>query len=265
MKAAPEKLTSRDICDALHRRYNKPSQGRDGEQYICIEEARAGAGFNGNSGRCDLLAINTWQSRGMELIGHEIKVSLSDWRAELAQQDKAERFARYCRRWYVAVPAELAAKIKDEVPPVWGLLSVSAKGRCTEVIAAPRRDPEPVPDWWWIGWMAQIDRQHKRGAAAAAERLFAAERENLRAQVERTVATKQRGAKERHDKLMENVAAFKEATGIDLQYVYRFDLDELAKAWSLVRSGFKAEVLARQLRKAAEALDAVSEEVSAAS
>lgn len=155
-------LTAGDICAALHRRYSRTSQGRPGEQYVCIEEARAGAGFDGNQGRCDFLAINTWPSRGLELVGHEIKISISDWHSELTHPEKAERFARHCHHWFLVVPATLAARIVREVPPAWGLIVVSATGKLTTVRTGEPREPEPVPAWWWVGWLAQIDRQHKR-------------------------------------------------------------------------------------------------------
>lgn len=249
-----EKITSGDVCVALHRRYNKPSQGREGEQYVCLEEARAGAGFKGGDGRCDFLAINTWPSRGMELIGHEVKVSVADWKAELAQPAKAERFAKFCRRWYVAVPAELAAKIKHEVPPTWGLLSVSVKGAIREVIPAPPREPEAVLSWWWVGWLAQIDRQHKRGNAQIVERMMAEERGKLREQVESDLEYRRRHANDANAKLKENVEAFRAATGIDLRHTWPHDIERLASAWRLLRSGFDAENIARMLRKAADSL-----------
>lgn len=255
--AADSKMTAVDICDALERRYNKRSQGRDGEQYICLREARAGAGFDGNRGRCDFLAINTWPSRGMELIGHEVKVSMSDWKAELAKADKAERFARFCRRWYVAVPAELAAKIKHEVPPTWGLLSVSDKGACREVVPGMSCDPEVIPAWWWVGWIAQIDRQHKRAITRVVELRMAEERGQLREQVERDIEYRRKSAEEGIAKLRQNAAALKEATGVDLQHMWQHDITRLAKAWAMARTQFDTDNLARILRQAAESLDAL--------
>lgn len=250
-----EKVNAEAVCAALHRRYNKPSQGREGEQYVCIEEARSGAGFNGNDGRCDFLAINTWQSRGMELIGHEVKVSMSDWKAELAKPEKAERFAKFCRRWYVAVPNDLATKIKHEVPPMWGLLSVSVKGTVREVIAAPARDPEAVPGWWWVGWLAQIDRQHKRGTARTVELRMAEERGKLREQVEADIEYRRRHANDYDAKLKTNAEALRKATGIDLRHVWPDNIDRLGKLWDLTKRSFDIDGLATALRRSADSLD----------
>lgn len=253
-------LTARDIREALHARYNRPSQGREGEQWICLEEARAGAGFDGNQGQCDFLAINTWRSRGMELIGHEIKVSMSDWRAELANPAKADLFARYCRRWYLVAPSALAGRIRDEVPPAWGLLSVASTGRITETRRAPAvSKPEPVPDWWWVGWLAQIDRQHKRRLPALIEQGTAAERERLEARIRAEHDASSRFQAEVDEKLRRNAQRLKAATGIDLDHAWAHDFEKLRRAWAMARQAPNLELLADQLRRTADRLDAMNE------
>lgn len=250
-------LTARDVKDALHRRYDKPSQGRPGEQYVCIEEARSGAGFQGNSGQCDFLAINTWRSRGMELIGHEVKVSMSDWKSELAKPEKADRFAIYCRRWYVAVPSPLAKEIKHEVPPTWGLLSVSASGRVTETVKPKvREEPDDVPAWWWIGWLAQIDRQHKRRLPQLIREGMDGERERMREEIERSVARNYEYRAEQAADALANADEIKKATGIDVRYANRHDLLRLGEAWSLLGELPNLRGLVHNLRRAADALEA---------
>lgn len=248
-------MTAEDIKAALHRRYNKPSQGRPGEQFVCIEEARSGAGFDGNAGQCDFLAINTWKSRGVELIGHEVKVSMSDWKAELARPEKAERFARFCRRWYVAVPSSLTKEIKHEVPPAWGLMSVSESGNVREVIKPQSRKPEDVPTWWWVGWLAQIDRQFKRRLPSLISEGMADERTAIEQRIQATEAQRRRYQDESHARLAENVKRFKEATGIDIEHTWGHDFDRLPQAWRLVQSAPKLDVLVKHLHAAADALD----------
>lgn len=251
-----------EVKQALHRRYNKPSQGRDGEQWVCIEEARSGAGFDGNKGQCDFLAVNTWRSRGLELIGHEVKVSMSDWKSELASPEKAERFARFCRRWYVVVPSELASKIQDEVPPAWGLLSMSAAGRLTERQKAAKREPvDPVPAWWWVGWLAQIDRQHKRSLPSRVESLVAEERRRMRedrdASISRTVELRVAGLRTQLEKRDANIAALREM-GLDLDRMPEYQMQHLAEVWTAARGGVKLTALGVQLRKAIELVDVLT-------
>lgn len=249
--------TSAEIKEALRRRYC----GADltGTQYVCLEEARSGAGFDGNVGQCDFLAINTFKGRGMELIGHEIKVSMADWKKELASPEKAELFARYCRRWFVAVPSALAAKIKDEVPAAWGLLSLSDKGRLTEIRKAPaRKDAVEPPAWWWIGWMAQVDRQVKKLIPSMVNAAMIAERERIENTIEQRVKSALTHDERRIGELRENVATFKEVTGIDIAGLWNSRVDRLRQAWALVESGYDVDQLVRTLRSTADALDVLA-------
>lgn len=245
-------MTARDIKNALHQRYEQSSQGKPGERYICLEEARAGAGFDGGRGQCDFLAINTWQSRGMELIGHEVKVSMSDWKAELAQPEKAERFARFCRRWYIAVPADLAKKIRHEVPPAWGLLSVSDSGAVREVVRPQVRTAvEDVPSWWWVGWLAQIDRQHKRRLPQMVMEGMAAERADLEARVTSDVERRQAYATEALREKARQLDRLSESCGVDLSRAW-FNEKDLRVALRVAKH--LPPGLPMMLRNASEAL-----------
>lgn len=260
--AAAATPTARDVRAALHQRYNRPSQGREGEQWICLEEARSGAGFDGNQGQCDFLAINTWRSRGMELIGHEIKVSMADWRTELANPAKADLFARYCRRWFLVAPAGLAARIKDEVPPAWGLLSVATTGRITQARPAPaQKRPEPVPEWWWVGWLAQIDRQHKRRLPDLITQGMAREREDLEQRIQAEVNRNRRYQDEAAEKMSDNARRLKAATGIDLAHAWAHDFEKLRRAWAMARNAPALSPLIGQLRRTADALHAMDDQI----
>ena len=248
--------TAREVKDALHARYNKRSQGRDGERYVCIEEARSGAGFQGNDGQCDFLAINTWRSRGMELIGHEVKVSMSDWKAELEQPHKAERFARFCCRWYVAMPSDLASAVKHEVPPAWGLLSVSESGRVTETVKPAAREPLDVPAWWWVGWLAQIDRQYKRRLPDLIRKGMGDERERMREEIKQYAERDVERRTAELELVKANLDEVRNATGIDLRYSRPHDLSRLRDAWTLLRELPNLDGLAHNLRRAADAIEA---------
>lgn len=252
-------LTAKDVRTALDKRYGQTSQGRDGEAWIRLHEARAGAGFDGNTGQCDYLAINTWASRGLQIIGHEIKVSMSDWRAELGNPAKADRFARYCRRWWVAAPSDLATKIRPELPPTWGLLAVSDKLTCREIVAAPSRTPEPVPEWWWIGWLAQVDRRHTRAAADDLTSRVNAEVEKLRPSIERAAV---RGIERTRTELRdinERIRLFAVATGIDVRHAWGSDVERLGQVYAAVKRSQDFGAVANQLRRALEALDMLTE------
>lgn len=250
-------MKAHEITDALDRRYGQVPDGkrRNTEQWVAIREARSGAGFDGNRRQCDYLAINTWQGQGLQLIGHEIKVSAADWRRELEQPEKAEDFARFCRRWWIVMPSKLARECKPEVPPAWGLMSVSDKGRVTEVVKAPARDPEPVPVWWWIGWLAQVDRRDRRATDRHVEKLISERLEEQRERMEKSINRSTLYSKESHDRLVEQVRKFRDATGIDIQHSWLDEWRQLSDLWHIVRTAPRFDVLVKHLRTAADGLE----------
>jgi hypothetical protein len=253
------KMTARDVREALEARYEKGSQGKPNEKWILLHEARAGAGFGGNDGSCDLIAINTWPSQGLQIIGHEIKVSYSDWQNELTNEGKAERFAMHCHRWWVVAPAELAKRIQHELPGPWGLISVLDSGKTREVVTAPRREPKPLPTWWWIAWMAQLDRKEKRELSTRVERQI---RERVEAEVKRATPRQSVDTMTAQDVLdLQNLRAWKERVdeferefGINIHKPWGADYKRLGTLWKS-RLAPQSPLVARQLRELAAALE----------
>jgi hypothetical protein len=246
--------TALGCIEALDRRYAQGQPGTAGEQWITLREARSGAGLQGNNRQCDFLAINTWHSKGLQVIGHEIKVSRADWRKELEQPEKAESFARYCRRWFVVAPYKLASQIQHEVPPAWGLLGVQPN-RTVELIPAPARQPEQIPDSWWIGWMAQLDRKEKRDNQARVQREVSAAVDQARRQWEAREGRGQVRADEAAVALREKVTEFTSRTGIDINRAWAPHADKMGMLWKLAQHPLALEKLATTLRSAADDLD----------
>jgi hypothetical protein len=156
------KYTERDMLDALARRYTQRSQGSN-DRWIRAEHVRNGVGFYGYNeatGRCndwaglrtaDFIAIDTYESKGLEVHGHEVKVSRSDWLHELADPTKAEAFRQYCNRWWLVVPDASIVR-PGELPAGGGLLAL--RGEVLHAVhRAPVRDPKPIPKPIWISLM----------------------------------------------------------------------------------------------------------------
>lgn len=129
-------VTSAENIRALLRRKFPP------DQYAMVAEVRDAAGFSANRS-CDVLVMGLWPSRGLELYGIEIKVSRSDWLRELKDAAKAEAFARYCDRWFVAAGSRDIVKA-GELPDAWGLIVPSRQG-VTFSKPAAKLQPEPIP------------------------------------------------------------------------------------------------------------------------
>lgn len=126
-----------NIDDALRKRYPE-------DAYALFFEMRNGTGYQRRTVRtADALVVGLWPSRGLDLIGIEIKASRSDWLRELADPAKAEEgLFPYCDQWYLAVADEKIVQA-GELPKTWGLLA--PKG-CKLVcrVEAPTLAPKPM-------------------------------------------------------------------------------------------------------------------------
>lgn len=128
-------MNALEVKEALHKRWPD-------DQYLHIEEAPEDAMRMGR--KIDVLILSQWASRGHELDAVEVKVSASDWKRELKQAHKADFWWEHTHRFWVAVPAEIVDKVKDDLPPTWGLLSVRPTAT-TVVVQAPKHDAKPLP------------------------------------------------------------------------------------------------------------------------
>lgn len=125
--------TSSDLMAALAKRYPVG-------QFALLEQVANGTGSRANRW-CDAIAMSLWPSRGLDLIGFELKVYRGDWLRELRQPEKAEAIAPYCDRWFVVAPAGLI--LPGEVPSTWGLLELKG-GKLHVTKDAPSLDPKPM-------------------------------------------------------------------------------------------------------------------------
>lgn len=123
------------LLTALMGHYRRPDRDRDGE--LLMTEVTA----PGSTRRCDLLRMST--RHGQEGIDvHELKVSRSDWRRELADPDKAGAWLPYCSRMWVVAPPGLIRP--DELPTGWGLMeppTASRRRKFRVVVPAATRVP----------------------------------------------------------------------------------------------------------------------------
>jgi hypothetical protein len=136
-------------------------------------------------------------------MGVEIKVSKSDWRKELANGEKADDIAKYCRFWYVAAPRDVVPVA--EVPPNWGLIECPKPGTC-EVVKAPVELTPQQPDMLLV---ASILRK-------ASSVMVPADDVARRVQEAREMSHVRCVPKNQYDNLRESVDAFEEASGLRL-------------------------------------------------
>lgn len=106
---------------------------------VVLSEVRNGTGLERRVRTADMMIVSTWPSRGLYCEGVEVKVSRSDLQSELANPKKADDLAKYCRRWWLAIPDDM--KLEGlMVPETWGIITVDEKGKasaCGGQILAP--------------------------------------------------------------------------------------------------------------------------------
>lgn len=127
-------MKASEVVAALHGRWPD-------DKYMKILEAPEGASRQGR--KIDMLAVSLWRSRGYQVDAVEVKVSVSDARREFKEPEKADFWWRHSDRFWIAAPADVAGKIRDDVPAGWGLLAVNESS--TRVVdAAVKHDREPL-------------------------------------------------------------------------------------------------------------------------
>jgi hypothetical protein len=138
-------MTEAEMVMLLRRRYGRVYTGNGGNpKYVHAAQVRDRL-FDGRS--CDFLAMDCSDMRGNELHGHEVKVTRSDWRRELAQPWKCEAFLPYVDYWWLVV-SERAIVADGELPDNWGLMAPARNGRGLQVHVPARRlacNPLPRP------------------------------------------------------------------------------------------------------------------------
>ena len=148
----PIKWTEARMLDLIRERYSKTAG--NGPRYVVSSHVRNQCGFGGYGDdrlrTVDALAVDLWPSSGHLIHGFEVKVSRSDWLAELKDPEKAEAFKPYCDHWWLVAPAQV---VRDDLPRGWGLLSPDRNGALRVKKRAPRLIRQPMPFGMTAAWL----------------------------------------------------------------------------------------------------------------
>jgi hypothetical protein len=113
-------MTAEVLLSRLRRHYIEPSRRLPGG--IFVPEVGMNGGY-GAGRRCDAVYVGFTTTSGRQLIGHEVKVSRSDWVSELGRKTgKADAWADQCHQWWLVV-SDPAIVRDGELPEGWGLMS----------------------------------------------------------------------------------------------------------------------------------------------
>jgi hypothetical protein len=224
----------------------------------------------------DAIALSCWPSRGIYLIGFEVKVDRYDWVRELTNPEKAQEIQKWCTYFYLAAPPGVINP--DEVPKTWGLYVIEGKKKATLVKDAPKRKPKPFTPEFVASLLrnasGQIDAAREEGRDAAREAarsdydVDAVEKlrdELADAKLELSRVTSQLEHKTTdYDNLVKGIREFEAEAGLPDHSITAH------RPWGRESCGaqFKAAlllaerppaVLAKHFRDVADALDAVTE------
>lgn len=143
-------LAEADMLALLHQRHSAEAMGA--RRWVIAEHVPQRPGHADGQRIADFIAIDCysapgtyyWQKDARHLVhGFEIKVSRSDWLAELRDPSKAAAFIPYCHHWWL-VAASRDVYQPDEIPEGWGVLVPTAASLRIK-IRAPSREAEAMP------------------------------------------------------------------------------------------------------------------------
>lgn len=264
-KATP--LTEGEMVDLLRARYEQTAG--NGIAGALIPGVRDAAGFDAKR-TIDAIGVSFWPSRGLLLDAYECKSSRSDWRSELANPAKADRFCELVDRfWMVAGRADLI--LEEEVPPDWGLL-VSRGGKLVQVKparllhdgesqeVAMRRRARPLPPGFDRGFLIALIRQASAVAAIIPEQISDARNEGFAAG-EQHAARLSASYKSLYEELNTRVREFEQGAGMSIAGMKHYGHDPRAVG-AAVRAALhgerEAEGLENRLRSLAEQADRIA-------
>ena len=193
-------MADNNIWTMLRKRYPKG-------EYALLSEVSNAAGFN-RSRSCDYISIGLWPSRGLEIIGIEVKSHRGDWLRELKMPQKAEAFYKYCDRWFLLIEDEGVAKM-EEIPPTWGLLCVKGSR-----IYCKKEAPILTPEQVTKNFMAALFKRATEGNIHPSE--IAGEIEKAKQVAIDIEQSERRRLQGNYDALKRFVDDFQKASGVEI-------------------------------------------------
>lgn len=220
---------------------------------VVLEEVRNAGGFNA-SRAVDMLAMETWPSKGYVTRAFEIKVTRSDWLRERADPSKAEAFAAMVDEFWIVSPPGVA--LVEELPAGYGLFHSAGAQRLKLMRQAATRVGQRAPiDRALVAAMLVRSQDAKR-----VERLIADARKEERAMIEPRIQHLVERRAGDATGLQASVAAFEARSGVRIG---SYDGGRIGDAVRVVRDG-KLPQLAREAKFAHGRLAEVVEQLGEA-
>lgn len=215
MTATRDTSTATALLGRLRRHYIEPSRRLPGG--IFVPEVGMNGGY-GAGRRCDAVYVGFTTTSGRQLIGHEIKVSRSDWVAELGRKTgKADAWADQCHQWWLVV-SDPAIVREGELPDGWGLMSPGRSVTRMTIHQPAAAKPGHEPSWDTVrSVFARYDTLRAEALDAGSRAALAAARETAAEEIDKAVA---RRIAELPDatELTQQLALLREALGAPIDW-----------------------------------------------
>lgn len=212
-------LSTSEVREVLRKRYAAP-------EWALLEEVRNATGFSNREERyADALAMNLYPSRGLSILGFEIKTARGDWLRELKSPDKSVPIQKYTDYWWVVAGGSSIVQ-KDEVPDAWGLM-VYGNGRMNIVKDAPKLASQALDRGFVASMMRRMNEyvSTQLGSAEAIQEAF----NKGKAEAESGKSLEQRRLESDVRALRDRINHFEEETGVQIDRWSYGNLREVLK------------------------------------
>jgi len=194
-----------------------------GDEWAYFPQVRNGTGWGPVTRTADALAFNLWPSRGLTLIGFEVKADRNDWLRELKQPDKSAEIQKFCDHWFVVAAKGIVQP--GELPPTWGLLLPRGNGLAVSV-QAPTLKAEPLSR----EFIASLLRKAKGYVATPEETTAALKSAFAGGKADGKLECK--WELDKYERMKERVSTFEEKSGLSID---AWDAGEIGEAVRALR------------------------------
>lgn len=199
-----QKVTAEHIKKAIENKFCRP-------EWATFFEV--GNGTGGNLRRwADAISMNMFPSRGLAIVGFEIKVARNDLQKELENPQKAEEIGKYCDQWFLVVPKGLIKEM-DIIPMSWGVMEYS-DGSLRQTKKPQQLNPQPVTKQFVAALLRRADESKNKEFANAVQEKVNKQIAGIREFHEQELTRARNEVSERTKRLMEQVRQFEQASGI---------------------------------------------------
>lgn len=223
METNKKNITAEDLSILLSERYCSPA-------WAYLPQVRNGTGYQRQTRTADGIAMSLFPSRGLDIHGFEIKISMSDWKAELKNPEKAEEIAKFCDYWWIVTTQELGKNImeKSYMPDNWGLMV--ERGTGLYVMKQAKKLDSSKPDRLFLGAILRKVCEYKTPKAEIQSARIQGYTEGF-AEGKSTAEYNYRHAIEQLKELEAEVKKFQESSGICIsRYTNGKELGDAVKA-----------------------------------